>query len=69
MEQEWAAYSINYPLVCKGMCVLLFDVFNGCSLVKKWISKGMPNIYYEKKRMFSKLGKVNFSERKFEEMH
>ena len=22
-------------LISKGMCVLLFDVFNGCSLVKK----------------------------------
>ena len=22
-------------LLSKGMCVLLFDVFNGCSLVKK----------------------------------
>ena len=37
------------------MCVLLFDVLN---------------IYYWEKLTFSKLvGKVNFSERKFEEMH
>ena len=25
-------------LISKGMCVLLFDLFNGCSLVKKLIS-------------------------------
>ena len=33
-------------LISKGMCVLLFDILNGCSLVplKKWI--GIPNIYY-----------------------
>ena len=30
----------------------------------------MPNIYYWEKMKFSKLvGKVDFSERKFEEMH
>ena len=52
------------------MCVLLFDVFHRCSLAKKWISEGMPNIYYWEKLTFSKLvGKVNFSERKCEEMH
>ena len=52
------------------MCFILFDVFNGCSVVKKSIGKGMSNIYYREKLMFSKLvGKVNFSERKFEEMH
>ena len=52
------------------MCVLLFDVFNGYSLVKKQIGKGMSSIYYWEKLTFSKLvGKVNFSERKFEEMH
>ena len=52
------------------MCVLLFDVFKGCCLVKKWIGKGMSNIYYWEKQTFSKLsGKVNFSERKFEEIH
>ena len=27
------------------MCVLLFDVFDGCSLVKKFIGKIMSNIY------------------------
>ena len=27
------------------MRVLLFDVFNGCSLLKKYISKRMSNIY------------------------
>ena len=37
MKREWAAYSFNYPLVSKRMCVLLFDVFNGYSLVKKQI--------------------------------
>ena len=52
------------------MCVPLFDIFNWCSLVKKQIGKGMSNIYYWEKLTFSKLvGKVNFSERKFEEMH
>ena len=51
------------------MCVLLFDVFNGCSLVKKQIGKGMSNMYYWEKLTFSKLArKLNFSERKFEEM-
>ena len=39
--------------------------FDGCSLVKKWIGKGMSNIYYWEKLTFSKLvRKVNFSERK-----
>ena len=38
-------------LISKGMCVLLFDVFNRCSLVhlKKQlglIGNGMSNIYY-----------------------
>ena len=43
------------------MCVLLFDVFNGFSL---------SNIYYWEKLTFTKfVGKVNFSGRKFEEMH
>ena len=52
------------------MCVPLFDIFNWCSLVKKQIGKGMSNIYYWEKLTFSKLvGKVNFSGRKFEEMH
>ena len=52
------------------MCVLLFDVFNGCSFLKKWTGKGMSNIYYWEKGTFSKLvGNVNFSERKCEEMH
>ena len=56
-------------LISKGMCVLLFNVF-GCSLIKKWIGKGMSNIYYWEKLKFSKLvGQVKFSERKFEEMH
>ena len=51
------------------MFVLLFDVFNGCSLVKKEIGEGMSNIYYWEKMTFSKLvEKVSFSERKFEEM-
>ena len=52
------------------MCALLSGVSNGCSLVKKQIVKGMSNIYYWEKLKFSKLvGKVNFPERKFEEMH
>ena len=52
------------------MCVLLFYVLNGCSLVKKQIGKGMSNIYYWEKLTFSKLvAKVNFSERKCEKMH
>ena len=51
------------------MPALLFDLFNRCSLIKKWIGKGMSNIYYWEKMTFSKLvGKVNFSERKSEEM-
>ena len=57
-------------LISERICVLLFDVFNGCSLAKKYIGKGMSNIYYWEKATFSKLvGKVNFPERKFEEMH
>ena len=52
------------------MCDLLFDVFNGCSLVKKQIDKGMSHIYYWEKLAFLKLiGEVNFLERKVEEMH
>ena len=47
------------------MCVLLFDVFDGCSLVKKQIGKGMSNTYYWAKLV----GKVNSSERKFEKLH
>ena len=55
-------------LVNKGMCVLLFDVFNECSLVK--VGKGMLNIYYWEKLTSSKhVGKVIFSETKFEELH
>ena len=38
--------------------------------INRLISKGMSNIYYWEKLTFSKLvGKVNFPERKFEEMH
>ena len=60
----------RHCMISKGMCVLLFDAFNGCSLVNKYISKRMWIIYYWEKLTFSKLaGKVNFSERKFEEMH
>ena len=33
-------------LISKAMCVHLFNVFNGCSLVKKSIGKGMSHIYY-----------------------
>ena len=57
-------------LISKGMCVLLFDVLIGCPIVKKYIGEGMSNIYHWEKMTSSKLvGKVNFSERKFEEMH
>ena len=46
------------------MFVLLFDVFNRYSLVKKWIGKQMSNIYYWEKLIFSKLvWEVNFSEK------
>ena len=38
--------------------------------INRLIGKVMSNIYYWEKLMFSKLvGKVNLSERKFEEMH
>ena len=38
--------------------------------INRLISKGKSNIYYWEKLKFWKLvGKVNFSERKFEEMH
>ena len=48
-------------LISKQMWVLLFDVFNRCSVVKKWIGKGMSNIYYWENWMFSKLvGKEKF---------
>ena len=48
------------------MWILLYDVFNGCSVVKKQICKGMLNIYYWEKLIFLKLVvKVNFSENKF----
>ena len=43
------------------MCVLLFDVFNGCFWVKKYIGKGMSNIYYREKLTFSKLVKKYIS--------
>ena len=47
-------------LISKGMCVLLFDVFNRCSLVqlKKQlglIGNGMSNIYFWEKLTFSEL--------------
>ena len=38
--------------------------------INRLTSKGISNIYYREKLAFSKLfEKVNFSERKFEEMH
>ena len=47
----------------KGMCVLIFDVFNVCSLAKESMDKGMSNNYYWEKLTFWKLvGKVNLSE-------
>ena len=52
------------------MCVILFDVFNGCSLRKKKIGKGMLNIYYWETLTFSKfVGNINFLEKKIEKMH
>ena len=43
----------------KAMCVLLFDVCNGCSTsikeINRLIWKGMSNIYYWEKLTFSKL--------------
>ena len=47
-------------LTSKGMCILLFDVFNRCSLVQlkeinRLIIKGMSNIYYWEKLTFLKL--------------
>ena len=47
--------SLHLWLISKGMCVLLFDVFNRYSLVKKWTGKGMSKIYYWEKLTFSKL--------------
>ena len=52
------------------MFVLLFDVFDGCSLVKKSTGKRISSIYFWERLTFSKLvGKVNLLKRKFEEMH
>ena len=43
----------------KAMCVLLFDIFSGCSCsikeINRLIWKGMSNIYYWEKLTFSKL--------------
>ena len=45
-------------------------LFSSIKEISWLISKGMPDIYYWEKLMFSKLvGKENFSERKLEEMH
>ena len=47
------------------MCILLFDVFNEFSLVKKQIDKGMSNIYYRESLTFSKpVGRINPWEKK-----
>ena len=53
------------------MSVLLFDVFNGYSIVKKKIVKGMRNIYYNVTitDVLKTCRKSKFSEGKFEEMH
>ena len=57
-------------LINKRVCVILFDVFNGCFLINRLISKGMSYIYYWENLTFWKpVGKENFSERKFEEIH
>ena len=49
------------------MCVLLFYLMFLIDIL--WIGKQMSNIYYWEKLTFSKLvGKVNFSEKIFEEM-
>ena len=45
------------------MRVLLFDYFDGCFLVKKWIRKGMS------KPISKPIRKVNFSKRKCEEIN
>ena len=46
------------------MFVLLFDVFNRCSLVKKWIGKGISNSYYWKELALSKpVGKKQISQK------
>ena len=59
---------INW-LISKGIYVLLFDVSKRCSLPKKLIGKEISKIYNSEKLTFSKhVGKVNLSERKFEEM-
>ena len=43
----------------KAVCVLLFDIFSGCSCsikeINRLIWKGMSNIYYWEKLTFSKL--------------
>ena len=45
-------------------------IFGSIKEINKLISKRMSNVYYWEKMTFSKLvGKENFSERKFEEMH
>ena len=45
-------------------------LFSSIKQINRLISKGMSYIYYWKKLTFSKpVGKENFSERKFEEMH
>ena len=44
-------------------------LFSSIKEINRLRSKGMSNIYHWEKLRFSKLaGKVNFSERKFEEM-
>ena len=44
--------------------------FSSIKEINRLISKGISNIYYWERLTFSKsAGKVNFSERKFEEMH
>ena len=52
------------------MCILLFDVLNGCSgsikEVNTSVYKGMSNIYYWERITFLKTS--IFSERTFEEM-
>ena len=41
-------------LISKGMCIILFDVFNRCYLVQlnRLIGKEMSNIYYLEKQTF-----------------
>ena len=52
------------------MCVFLFDLLNGCSLVNKYIGKRMSELcFLETLTLLKRGAKVNFSERKLEKIH